>query len=82
MDNQTLITIVSALFIIVSGLIGIIYANLNTKTKENSDSITDIKERYATKEDVKEHKSDQEKKFDRLEKKLDKIITMLMEGKQ
>ena len=72
----------------VGGLLAIIYQNLNNKTKENTCLIKDIGEKvdkvkddYATKQDLKELKSDQSKTSDRLEKKLDRIIEMILEGR-
>ena len=95
MDNPLFVAIVMITFTFLGGLLAIIYQNLNTKTKDNSDhikgvegKIDKVKDTYATKEELKQYKDEhsqehnkQDKAYDKLDKKLDRIIQMLLEGK-
>ena len=91
MDSLTITTILLLLGFIVT-LIGIIYTNLNGKVSDNSSYIKavndEMKKEYITKTDHSSFKSDHaiehsriNADFDKLDKKLDKIIQMLLEGK-
>ena len=74
MDNATWIVIIIAIGGIMVGLIAIIYTYLNTKTCDNAEQISHIKEKYVTKEDFN-------RTNDKVDMKLDKIIDMLVEGR-
>ncbi len=60
-----------AVVTVVSGLVAIIYNNLNSKTSSNAESIKDTREKYVTKEEYN-------RSNDRLEAKLDKIIDLII----
>ena len=58
-------------FTFVFGLLAIIYSTLSKTMNSNSDAITQIKEKYVTKEDFN-------RQNDKVDIKLDKIIDILM----
>lgn len=79
--------VLTAAFTFVFGLLGIIYNKLNKDITDNSDHIDSIKEKFATKEELKQYKEEhskehgkQDKAFDKLDGKLDRIIQMLLGG--
>jgi len=83
MDNATAVTIVLFVAATIFGLIGIIYYSLTKRTDDNSEEIKQVKEKYATKEEVKEVKEDAKKDNDRLEnfmirleEKIDRLLAL------
>ncbi len=58
MDPNVIITIAIFVLMTMFGLIGIIYTTLTKKTDGNSSDIKDMREKLATKEELKETKSD------------------------
>ena len=73
MDNSAAITVGIFVFGVIFALIAIIYTTLDKKTCKNENDITDIKDRFITKEDSN-------RENDKLDTKLDKIISILLEG--
>lgn len=89
MSSSVLAVIIGSTLTLIGGLIAIIYTNLNKKTCDNALKIEKASEKHVTKEEFNGYKQDQARESDRvredykgLDKKLDKIISMLMEGRQ
>ena len=95
MDSPLVVALISAAITFLGGLLFIIYQNLNTKVIENTKSIKgvegkidNVKDNHATKDELKQYKdghvlehNKQDQAYDKLDKKLDRIIQMLLEGK-
>lgn len=86
MDNYLPI-IIGAAFTFVFGLLGLIYSYLKSQTEDAHKSIDDIKDKYATKQELKNYKDDhsrehdkQDKAIERLEKKIDKLMEIIIGG--
>ena len=93
MNSPLVIAIITLAFTFIGGLLVIIYQNLNKKALTNSDCIKDaerridsVKDTYATKGELKDYKGEhilehnkQDQRYEKLDKKLDQIIRMLLE---
>jgi len=73
MSSTTIIALVTGSLTIIVGLVGIVYAKLNSDTDKNTEEIKRIKDEYVKKEDYN-------RQTDKLDAKLDKILDILMGG--